>query len=191
MTFSKDIQSWMLEVLEHKDWSQREWAKRAEIKHSTISRFLRREETGYSFTPSVNTLRKLAEAANVPMPRMGAQKGATIMRVALTGEQFVKELKGQLEVPSFNGQASLQPVVIETQTIDVIDHGDVVFVEQMSFDEIDEGQIVLCIMEDLKSAAYYKGDGKLVPTNERYSVMTPTPDIIIGGRVNYVTKKLV
>lgn len=191
MTYTKDIQTWMLEVLEHNSWSQREWAKRAGIKHSTISRFLRREDTGYAFTPSVSTLRKLAEAANVPMPKMGAQKGATIMRVALTGEQFMKELEGSVEVPSFNGQASLQPIVIETKTIDIIDQGDVAFVEQMSFDEIEEGQIVLCIMDDLKSSAYYKGDGKLVPTVERYSVLTPTPDIVIGGRVNYVTKKLV
>ena len=193
MTYTNDIRSWMLEVLERRQWSQREWTRKAGVASTTLSRFLNQEATGYRFTPSVSTLRKLAEAADVPIPRMGTQKGATIMRVALTGEQFMHELQGSEEnrVPSFNGQASLQPVIVETNTLDIISEGDVVFVEAMPFAQIEEGQVVMCVMEDLKSAVYYKSDDKLVPTNSRYAAITPTAEIVIGGRVNYVTKKLV
>lgn len=58
---SKAIQQWMRDVMSRRDWSAREWAVRADIPPTTITRFLSND--GSCYVPNGAALYRLAKAA--------------------------------------------------------------------------------------------------------------------------------
>lgn len=59
---------WMKDVLEAKDWTPTQWARSANLAPSTVLRYLNDEFHKERFQPSLKTLQKLSEAANVDVP---------------------------------------------------------------------------------------------------------------------------
>ena len=61
---------WLLEQMETRDWTQRELARRSGIGKSTINRLVNRQ-----VMPTVQTLRAIAQAINLPVSELIAAAG--------------------------------------------------------------------------------------------------------------------
>lgn len=59
----KIIAAWMLRIMEQNNWSAKDWADRAQISPTTVSRAVKED---YQSVTSVSNLVRLAEAAGKP-----------------------------------------------------------------------------------------------------------------------------
>src|SRR5690606_38619913 len=67
---NKIIRDWMTAVMKLRGWTARQWAIRADVDPTTITRIVRNPEK--ASTTSMQTLKKLADAAGEPMPMLDA-----------------------------------------------------------------------------------------------------------------------
>lgn len=182
------IRLWMQGVLEKKEWSIREWTSRTGIASSTVSRFLN-SGVEYQFTPSVETLRKLSQTAGVDMP-VFSSTSRTVNLYVKTGATMLTNTFTDQVVSVLRSEENLEAILVETGTMeDTLMVDDIVLVEPCGFEDISEGQIVMCVTQENLAAPYRKISGKLVPSAPLYATMDPA-DVVVYGRVHSLNRSL-
>lgn len=81
----KQIVAWMRRVLALREWSAEEWARRAEVSPTTITRGM---QASYNGVTGIPVLHKLARAAGVASPLDGLRHDRVVVEIPSSPEEL-------------------------------------------------------------------------------------------------------
>jgi SOS-response transcriptional repressor LexA len=203
----RTIAAWMKTVLAAHDWSSEEWARRADVTATTITRLIKDPVT--ASLPNTETLAKLARAAGSQPYFVGGTTGLQGYAVALADRTaLIRYLKcdGRAQAAMVSNLAGEGPTVIvsvrpsaraiavaitnDTLSARGVFPGDIVVVEPVDVLAPTDGSIVVAIVDE-KIGAYVHQPPFLMPVTSSGAVdVVRIRDARIIGRGIHLIRKL-
>lgn len=200
-TLRDRLRRWMTDTMQIKQWSAERWGKEAGTAPTNITRFLK---SGSAPIPTMRTLEKLAQAAQVPVPSQNAAKlplgsipiidVTTIRMVHFPAEPqeiraMLKRSVGDIRAP-FRASDAAFAVVAPTDRLEIMGilPGDFLVVEPN--EEQSRGSVLLYKTPTGDLDIGVLESGMLMPRCAAPVAAVPAASVEIVGRVMQHVRKL-